>query len=177
VKLRAVVTLWLAAVAGPSLAEGGAVAHKEAEGIRLRDEIYEMVDAYVVMKVQERLELSDEQLTRLMPLIRKQQKDRRELDRRRFRALGEMRRLFAEGAAREDQIAELLREIKAVDVEAPPAAQRNQEAIDAALTPMQQAKYRLLMMEVEHRLRELRHRARQGGRGGPQRRGLGQGPR
>jgi hypothetical protein len=164
------VTIGLLALAVPVLAEDPAVGPKEPEGPPLRNEIFEMVDAYVFMKVQERLGLSDEQLTRLMPLIRRQQKDRRELERRRFRAMGEMRRLFAGGVARDDQIVELLREVKAVEAEAPTVSQHDQALIDAALTPMQQAKFRLLMVEVEHRLRELRHRVRRGERG---RRGRG----
>jgi hypothetical protein len=172
VRLKTVVTLGLLALAVPLAAEPPVVRHDEQGGL-LRDEIYEMVDAYILMKIQERLGLSDEQLTRLMPLVRRQQRDRHDLDRRRFRALGELRRLLAEGTARDDQVAELLREVKAVEAEAPSVAQRNQALIDGALTPMQQAKYRLLMVEVEHRLRELRHRARQGGRGEPGRPGQG----
>jgi hypothetical protein len=136
-------------------------------GDRLRDEIYEVVDAYVLMKVQERLGLSDEQLTRLMPLIRKQHQDRRKMRHRRYKALGEMRRLLASGSASEERVVGLLREVKTVESDEPEAAQRNQAAIDGLLTPLQQAKYRVLMVEVERRLRSLRRRAheRRGGRG------------
>jgi hypothetical protein len=37
---------------------------------------------------------------------------------------------------------------------------RQLEAVDAALTPLQQAKYRVLEGEVEKRVRELANRAR-----------------
>jgi len=167
VTLRAVVTLCLLGVAG-SLAALEPAAEPPRRGDRLlRDEIFEMVDAYVLMKVQERLGLSDEQLTRLMPLIRQQRQDRREMEHRRYKALGEMRRLLASGSGSEERVVELLREVKAVESGEPEAAQRNQAAIDAVLTPLQQAKYRLLMLEVEHRLRALRRRAHEsrGGRG------------
>ena len=41
------------------------------------------------------------------------------------------------------------------------------EALDAALTPLQQAKYRLLELEVEQRMRDLMNRVREGRRSGP----------
>lgn len=138
----------------------------EARGRSLRDEVHEMVDAYVVMQVQERLDLTDEQLTRLLPLVRRQQKERRELEHRRHHALVEMRRLLESGTAREERIVELLREIQLVEVELPATLKRNQDAIDGLLSNVQQAKYRLLQAEVDYRLRELRRRVRDRSRHG-----------
>ena len=157
----------VAAVAGASEQRpaGGASEQRPAGGATggderaLRDEVYEVVDAYILMKAQERLGLTDEQFAKLVPLIRKQKTDRRDYERRRFRALGEMRQLFMKGEATEDRITELLREMKAVEAEMPAALARNQEAIDAVLSPVQQAKYRMLDAEVDRRLHELRQRA------------------
>ena len=131
------------------------------EGRVLRDEVCEMVDAYVQMKVQERLDLSDEQMVKVLPLIRRSHQERRDLEQRRHRALMEMRRLFLGGAATEERVQALLREAKAVEAEMPGTVRRNMDAIDAVLSPVQQAKYRLLEMEIDKRLRDLRHRARQ----------------
>jgi hypothetical protein len=166
--------LWAALPAG---AQDAGPAGAEARGRErsLRDEVHEMVDAYVVMQIQERLGLTDEQLSRLLPLVRRQQKERRDLEQRRHRALGEMGRLLESGTAREERIAELLREIKAVEAELPSAVKRNQDAIDGLLSNVQQAKYRLLQAEVDHRLRELRRRVHERERDG--REGADVGPR
>jgi Spy/CpxP family protein refolding chaperone len=138
-------------------------------GRGLRDEVYEMLDAYLVMKVQERLDLTNEQLIKFMPLIRKQQFERRGMEHKRFRLLMDMRELLASGSAREERIVALLRDVKTVEAELPVIARRNMDAIDAVLTPVQQAKYRLLEVEIDRRLRELRHSAHE-------RRGLGRVP-
>jgi hypothetical protein len=97
-------TAWAAVAV---LAWGGVCAAQDVPGVLaqvregrvLRDEVCEMVDAYVQMKVQERLELSDEQMVKVLPLIRRSHQDRRELEMRRHRALKELRRLFMSGSA------------------------------------------------------------------------------
>jgi len=132
-----------------------------------REEAFKMVDAYVVSNLQESLGLTDEQFVKLLPLVRKLQTDRRDYYLSRGRALREMRRLLASGSATEAQVLDLLKEVKALDADGPAKTRKNLEAIDAALTPIQQAKYRVLEMEVEQRMRELMGRVRPGGR--PQR--------
>jgi Spy/CpxP family protein refolding chaperone len=127
----------------------------------LREDVNEVVDALLVMKVQERIGLSDEQFSKLVPLIKKQQRERREVESRRFHALGEMRRLFASGTATESRVVELLRDLKAAEADLPVVLRRNMDAIDALLTPLQQAKYRILDAEVGRHVRELRWRARE----------------
>jgi Spy/CpxP family protein refolding chaperone len=166
--------IWMAALAllaaGLVAAEDPAVqAQKDRDGRAMRDEVDEVVDAYLLMKVQERVGLTDEQFAKLVPLIKRQQRERRDLDSRRFHALREMRRLFAKGEATDERIGSLLRDLKAAEVELPETIRRNAEAIDAVLTPVQQAKYRLLNAEVERHLHDLRWQARErrhgGGRG------------
>jgi hypothetical protein len=149
------------------LAFGTVVAAQDAPGTAapaerggaLRDEVGEMVDAYLLMKVQERLALSDEQMLKVMPPIRKYHTERRDLDRRRFRLLMEMRDALASGSAKEDRLAILLRDFKAVEGDLQATMRRNLDAVDAILTPVQQVKYRLLEFEIDRHLRALRHRA------------------
>ncbi len=152
----------------------------DPNGQALRDEVGEVIDAYLLMKVQDRLGLTDEQFAKLVPLIKRQQDDRRKLEGQRFRALREMRQLFAQGGATDERIVALLNEVKQVEADLPTTLRRNAEAIVALLTPVQQAKYRLLNAEVEHHLRELRWQARDRRHGqgpdaggpGPHRRGV-----
>jgi hypothetical protein len=139
----------------------GAERHTRAEAFR-------MVDAYLMSNLQESLGLTDEEFAKVVPLVQKLQTDRRQYLIERTRTIREMRRMLHQGGASETQVLELLRQVKALDADGPAATRRDAEALDAALTPLQQAKLRVLELEVEQRMRELVRRAgpRQG-RGGP----------
>jgi len=139
--------------------------------VRPRDEAFRMVDAYFVSNLQESLGLSDEQFVRLLPMVKRLQNDRRQLAQRRQRALQEMRKLLQSGSATEGRLEDLLRELKAVESEQPTVIRRDLEAIDGVLTPVQQAKYRILELEVERKIRDvmtqMRGPVRPPGRGRP----------
>ena len=122
-----------------------------------------MVDAYLLSNLQESLGLTDEQFVKLLPLVKRQQSERRELGRRRGKAVRELRKLLNSGAATESQIAEALQELKAVENEGPVQLQRSREGIDSLLTPLQQAKFRVLEMEVEQKIRDLMSQIRRQG--------------
>ena len=125
-----------------------------------REEAFRMVDAYVLSNMQESLGLSDEQFAKAIPLVKKLQHDRRYYLMERGRVLREMRRLLRQGGPVEPQVVDLLKQAKALDAEGPERSRRNLETLDALLTPIQQAKYRVLEGEVEQRMRELMNRAR-----------------
>jgi Spy/CpxP family protein refolding chaperone len=131
-----------------------------------RTEAFKMVDAYVISNLQESLGLTDEQFAKAVPLVQKLQTERRQYLVERTRRIREMRRLLHQGGASEAHLLDLLRQVKALDSEGPDAMRRNLEALDAVLTPLQQAKFRVLELEVEQRMRELVRRAgpRPGGR-------------
>ena len=120
-----------------------------------REEAFRMIEAYLVSNLQESLALNDDQFTRLLPLVKRLQRDRRESGQRRMKALLELRRVMEAGGASEARVADLLREVKAAEVEGPATVRRDMDAIDAVLDPVQQAKYRLLEVEVERKLRGL----------------------
>jgi len=131
-----------------------------------RTEAFKMVDAYVISNLQESLGLTDEEFAKVVPLVQKLQTGRRQYLVERTRKIREMRRLLHQGGASEAQVLDLLRQVKALDAEGAAATRRDLEALDAALTPIQQAKFRVLELEVEQRMRELVRRAgpRPGGR-------------
>jgi Spy/CpxP family protein refolding chaperone len=137
---------------GPAGAQGG-----RAER---RDEAAKMVDAYILSNLQERLNLSDTQFVKLLPLVKGHQAERRRVAQRRLHALMELRRTLASGQATEASIGALLDEAKKAEVEGPAAVARSQGAIDALLTPVQQAKFRVFEAEVEQRLRDMLRGAR-----------------
>jgi hypothetical protein len=115
--------------------------------------------------LQESLGLSDDQFARLLPLVKRLQRDRRASGQRRMKAMLELRRVLEQGGAREAQVADLLREVKAAEVEGPALVRRDMDAIDAVLDTVQQAKYRLLEVEIERKLRALMSEMRAQNRG------------
>jgi len=136
---------------------------------RGREELNRMVDAYIVSNMQERLALTDEQFVRVLPALKKLQSDRREFVQRRRGLLMEMRGLFESGRATEPRIEDLLRDLKKLEADEPMLLRHDRDALDAALSPVQQAKLRILESEVEGRLRQLAGQVR--GQGAAGRRG------
>ena len=121
----------------------------------LRDETFRLMDAYMISNLQESLGLTDEQFAKAMPLVKKLQADRRDFARRRMQALRSLRKTLVSGAATEGSVADLLKEVKSASAEERAATVRNVETLDAVLTPLQQAKYRVFEAEVDIRLRHL----------------------
>lgn len=159
---RVLVTVVL--LASGALASAQGEAPPAGGSLRPREEAFRMVDAYFVSNLQESLGLTDEQFVRLLPLVKRLQSDRRQLAQRRQRALMEMRKLLQSGIATEGRLEDLLRELKAVESEQPAVVRRDLEAIDGVLTPVQQAKYRILELEVERKIREVMTQMRGQGR-------------
>ena len=156
---RLLLTLVLALGAG-SVSAGGQEEPAPGAERPARAEAFRMVDAYVMSNLQESLGLTDEQFAKAIPLVKRLQTERREYYVERTRKVREMRRLLHQGGAPEAQVLELLRQVKALDADGPAATRKNLEALDAVLTPVQQAKFRVLELEVEQRMRELVSRAR-----------------
>jgi Spy/CpxP family protein refolding chaperone len=166
-KPTGVLVLGLIALAGAVQAQPGGPG---AGPRRSRDEAHKMVDAYIVSNLLESLGLSEDQYVKVLPLVNRLQKDRREYTARRMEALQEMRRLLQSGGATEARVSELLKEVKSVEIEAPSVQKKDLDAIDALLTPVQQAKFRILEIEVERKIREIMGQMRAPGRLGGRRR-------
>jgi len=125
-----------------------------------REEAFRMVDAYVVSNLQESLGLTDEQFAKAIPLVKKLQTERRQYFVERTRTLREMRRLLQGGGSTEGEVLALLKQLRALDDDGPARARKNLDALDAMLSPLQQAKFRVLELEVEQRMREILNRVR-----------------
>jgi hypothetical protein len=123
----------------------------------LRDETFRLVDAYFISNIQESLGLTNEQFARVLPLVKKVQSDRRDFARRRMQALRQLRKTLSSGTATETSVTDLLKDLnlKAASSDERAGTLTNLEALDAELTPLQQAKYRVFEAEVDLRLRHL----------------------
>ncbi len=150
--------LLAAAAAGAEDEAGrGGAGHEKGRG--RHEEAFRIVDAYVIGHLQESLGLSDQQYVKVLPLVTRLQQERREYFLGRGHVIREMRRLLRQGGASESQLLLKLEELKKLEREGPARIAGAIEALDGALTPLQQVKYRLLELEVEQRMRALMGRA------------------
>jgi len=136
-----------------------------APGGERRREALRVVDAYVLSNLQESLGLTDAEFVKVLPLVKRLQSERREYLLARVRLLRQLRRQLRSGAAGEAEVWRTLEELKKVEADGPERTRSATADVDAALTPLQQAKFRVLELEVEQRLRELMGRARERGAG------------
>ena len=120
-----------------------------------------MVDAYMVSNLQESLGLTDEQFVKALPLVKRLLSERREVAERRRETLRDLRQMLQSGAATEAKVAERLREVKALENDEREKTKRNLDGVDSVLTPLQQAKFRVMEVEIEQKIRELLNQARQ----------------
>lgn len=132
----------------------------------LRDETFRLMDAYFISNLQESLGLTEEQFSKALPLVKKLQSDRRDFARRRMQALRLLRKALSSGTATEAGVVDLLKELKAASADERAGTLRNLEVLDAVLTPIQQAKYRVFEAEVDLRLRHLLARSQDRGSSG-----------
>lgn len=160
----------LLALSVPGLAQAPPESRGAGPG-RGRDEVFRMVDAYILSNLQESLGLTDEGFVKLLPPVKRLQTDRREALRRRMQSIGELRQAFKAGTATEARVAEMMKAVRQREAEDNQQQRANLEAIDAQLTPVQQAKFRILELEVEQRLRRLLEQARPQQQGGARRPG------
>lgn len=151
---RGALAALLLALAAPAFGQSAAGA------ARPRDEIFKMVDAYIMSNLQESLGLTDEQFVKMLPLVKKYQTERRAFIQRRQATLAEIQRLLESGIATESRLAELMKELRTIESDEPQAVRRSRDAIDAQLSVVQQAKLRVLEARVEQRLRQVIDRAR-----------------
>ena len=168
--MRTPIAALLVAVALAGTATAQPRDEEKPRGRPARDEVFKMVDAYVVSNLQESLGLSEAEFVKLLPLVRRLQTERRETTQKRIMAVQELRKLLRSGSGTESQVAALLRDVKAAESDETASLKRNRDAVDAVLSPLQQAKFRVMEAEVEHKLRELmaEMRQRQGRRPGGQ---------
>jgi hypothetical protein len=151
----ALALVWGTVAAGVSAQEESRSSRRERW-----DEAFRMVDAYVIANIQESLGLDDDQYARIIPLVNRLQKARREYHRERGRTLRHMRQLLKSGAATESQLEKAVVSLKTLGVDGPARIRERVDELDAILSPVQQAKYRVFEMDVERRMRDLMRRGR-----------------
>lgn len=125
----------------------------------LRDEAFRMIDAYLLSNLQESLSLTDDQFAKALPLVKRLNEERRKVRMARLEALRALSQRLESGTATEEQVSRDLAALREADAALRLADERNLAALDAVLTPLQQAKFRVLEYEVDRRMRNLIDRA------------------
>lgn len=118
-------------------------------------DIQGLMDAYVISKMQEALELDDEQFARMVVAQKKVQQRRRDFQRERRENLKELQRLVRTADSKDQEIAALVEKLDSQRVDFVAATREDYRAIDEILSVRQRGRYRLLEVMLERRLQEL----------------------
>lgn len=127
-----------------------------------RADVEGMMEAYVLSKLQEALDLTDEQFGSMVVAQKKLSDARREYRQNRMRLLKEMRQTLQRDDAGESELQPLLDELEALREEFLATEKERYRAIDAILDVRQRARYRILEVELQRRLQEMMRRVRGG---------------
>lgn len=125
-----------------------------------RGELEGMIEAYIITKLQEALDLTDEQFGRMVVVQTKLQETRREYRRERVEILRELRSALRRESSGEEELAPLLERLAASTKAFQEEERERYRDIDAILDVRQRARYRILETEVQRRLQQLMRRGR-----------------
>jgi hypothetical protein len=126
-------------------------------------QVHQLFDAMLVMQAQNALSLNDQQYAQFLSRVRVLQETRRRHQQERGRAIGELQRLTNprnEQTAPEADIKSRLNTLQELEARSAAELRRAYVGIDEVLTPLQQARFRVLEEQIERRKLELVARAR-----------------
>lgn len=136
-------------------------------------QLHQLFDAMLVMQAQNALSLTDQQYAQFISRLKVLQDTRRQNQQQRARLIGELQRLSnprAAASASESEIKLRLSALQELESRAAAEIRRAYTGIDEVLTPLQQARFRVLEEAIERRKLELVSRARQNNPGRPNQR-------
>lgn len=125
-----------------------------------REEVEGMMDAYILSKLQESLDLTDEQFGRMVVAQKKLQDTRREYRRARMSVLRRLRQALRRDDAEDSELEPLLGELESLKGGFIVNEKARYADIDAILDIRQRARYRILETEIQRRLQQLMRRVR-----------------
>jgi len=123
-------------------------------------EVQELMDAYVISKMQDALQLDDEQFAKMVVAQKNLQQDRRDYQRKRSAILRELQPMVRGSESSEDEVAARLERLEELKSEFEATSREDYQAIDQILTVHQSARYRLLEVTLQRRMQELLQKVR-----------------
>jgi hypothetical protein len=121
--------------------------------------IEDAVLGFYISQFPEKVEVSDEVLAKILPMLRAFVRDRFEVSTRKIRALNQLQMMVQRGDS-EDDIKKLIREIDRADTDLQAGQEKFLAGIDPLLNAQQQAKVRLFQAMTDQRLRQMIERVR-----------------
>lgn len=128
-----------------------------------RQEVEGMMEAYILSKLQDSLDLTDEQFGSMVVAQKKLSDMRRAYRRDRMQVLRQMRQTLQRKQAGESELQPLLSQLDTLRDAFASNEKSRYAAIDAILDIRQRARYRILEVELQRRLGEMMRRVRGGG--------------
>jgi septal ring factor EnvC (AmiA/AmiB activator) len=127
-------------------------------------EVHQLFDAMLAMQAQNALSLDDQQYAQFLRRLRALQEARRRNQQERVRLINELQRMTTPRNPKPPAESEVKLRLNALqELESRSAAdlRRAYDSLDEVLTPLQQARFRVLEEQIERRKLELVGRARQ----------------
>jgi hypothetical protein len=126
-------------------------------------QVHQLFDAMLVMQAQRALSLDDQQYAQFVTRVRQLQETRRRGQVERMRVINELQRMINPRnpkPAGESDIKSRLNALQELESRTAGQLRRAYDAVDEVLTPLQQARFRVLEEQIERRKLELVGRAR-----------------
>jgi hypothetical protein len=121
--------------------------------------IEDVVEGFYVSQFSEFVEVGDEQLSKVLPVLRQALRERREISARRTRSLNQLRIMTERGDSAEE-LQRMVREVDKADADTLASQQKFVSEVDPLLSARQQAKLRVFQVLIEQRIRRMIDRAR-----------------
>ena len=133
-------------------------------------QVHQLFDAMLVMQAQEALSLNDQQYAQFVTRLKALQDVRRRNQQERLRMLNELQRLTNPRnpqPAEESDVKTRLSALQELESRSAADLRRAYNGVDEVLSPLQQARFRVLEEQIERRKLELVGRARQNNQNRP----------
>jgi hypothetical protein len=125
-------------------------------------QIQDLFESYVMMQAQRQLRLTDQQLPQFIIRLKALQNTRRRAENQRLRLLQELRQLTqAEDKVDEAQVRDRLKALDDLEMSSSTEIKQAQANLDQVLDVRQQARFRILELQIERNKIDLVVRARQ----------------
>jgi hypothetical protein len=120
--------------------------------------ILDMVEGFYVSQLPAMAELSDEQFVKILPVLRQALRERFDISNRRTAAMNQLRQLLERGGS-DEEVLPLVREMDKADADVQISREKFLTAVDPLLTPLQQARLRMSLINIDQRVGNMIQRA------------------
>ena len=114
-----------------------------------------LMEAYVISKLHDSLDLTDEQFAKMVSAQKKLSESRKNYRRERNKTLQQMRQILQSSDSGEARLESLLDELDELQTSFESQQRTDYKSIDAILDTRQRARYRILEQEIQRRFQQM----------------------